>query len=128
MHEFVWPEGKLAITEAALATVVSAAVLRCPGVVALGPPRLGDELVGFLRDSAQAREAAHREPEVTVESGRCLVTVQVVLAFGVHIESVCREIVQAVGAELARSAGIPRSVVDVRVVGVRETAARPLPR
>lgn len=121
VQEIVWPEGRLLIADAALATLAAAAVLACPGVEALGPPRLGEELAGLLRDH---RDAARREPEVVLEEGRCTVTVEVVVTFGAHIETVCRAIMRQVAAELARSAGLTRTVVDVRVVGVRQGAVR----
>lgn len=119
MKEIVWPEGRLLIAESALATVAAAAVVACPGVHALGPPHLGEELAGLLRDPREGRDAARREPEIVLEEGRCTVTVEVVVTFGAHIETVCRAIMRQVAAELARSAGATRTVVDVRVVGVR---------
>lgn len=124
MREVAWPEGRLRIAESALATVAAAAALACPGVVALGPPRLGDELAGLWREHGEGHEGARREPEVVVEPTRCTVTLEVVVAFGAQIEAVCREIVRQVGAALARDAEVERTVVDVRVVGVRPTGGQ----
>lgn len=122
MQEIVWPEGRVLIAETALATIAAAAALDCLGVVALGPPRLGDELAGLLRERREGRDAIRREPEIVLEHGRCTVTVEVVVAFGAHIESVSRHVMRSVADALARSAGLTRTAVDVRIVGVRDAA------
>lgn len=129
MREISTPEGSLILTEAALAAVAGAAALRCPGVVAIPPSRLQDELARLLLDPHPPRDPREaRTAEVQLDADHCRVGLDIVVAFGARISDVCRDVAVAVSADMLQAAGFRPDHVDVRVVGVRSVRGAPADR
>lgn len=125
MREIATPDGKLVLTESALAGVAAAAALRCPGVLATAGHRLQDDLADLLRDPRQghgAQQPPGRGVDVELDSQRCTITLDIVVAFGVHISEVCQAVIGAVTRDVRAAVGFGPDRVDVRVVGVRSAA------
>jgi uncharacterized alkaline shock family protein YloU len=122
MREIATPEGRLVLTESALAAVAAAAALRHPGVVALAGRRLPEGL-GWLRDVPDpGRRGAHPGPggvEVHLDAERCVLALDLVVVYGARLEEVRSGAAAAVAAAVAAAAGFPPDAVEVRVVGVR---------
>lgn len=119
MHEVVTPEGRLVLTEGALAAVVAAAALRCAGVVLTPPRRLQRELKGLLLGDGIDPQDLGVGVELAADGERLVVTVEVIAAFGVHLPSLATEIGRAVVQDLQASAGIRPVRVQVRIQGVQ---------
>ena len=127
MREIATPEGKLVLTESALAGVAAAAALACPGVLDPAGHRLQDDLALLLRDSRDGRSGplpSGRGVEVELDGQHCTVALDIVVAFGVRISTVCRAVVEAVTRDLRAAVGFAPDRVDVRVVGVRPAPTR----
>jgi uncharacterized alkaline shock family protein YloU len=111
MREIETADGKLVLTEAALAGVAAAAALRCPGVVATA--------------GRAAREPLGRGVEVELDAERCAVSLDIVVAYGARLADVCRAVRAAVTEALEAAAGLRPDRVEVRIVGVRAERAQP---
>jgi len=127
MREIATADGKLVLTEPALAAVAAAAALRCPGVVATAGRRLQDELADLLREGQVREGGGTRGVEVELDAERCTIALDLVVAYGARLSEVCRAVMAAVAREVAAAAGFVPERVDVRVIGVRPNGAPPAP-
>jgi uncharacterized alkaline shock family protein YloU len=121
VRELVTPEGRLVLTEAALADVVRAAALACPGVVAMAPRGLPEEIRGLLRGDGDPSVGIG--VEVSGDGDRVRVAVDVVVAYGVHIPGLAAAVAEAVRDALRREADVVAERVLVRVQAVRRLGA-----
>jgi uncharacterized alkaline shock family protein YloU len=120
LREIETPDGRLILTESALATIVRAAALHCPGVAAVGQGGFPGELRGLLFGEADAGGSAGVEMELDAE--HLEVTVDIAIFYGAHIPQVVAAVVAAVTADLEDQAGIRPNRLLVRVQGVRPRA------
>ncbi len=124
MREIRTPEGRLILSELALATIAGHTALLCPGVAATMPGRLPDELARWLLEPPAPRE--QRElgtADIELDDDHCRVGLHLVVTYGASIATVCTEVAHAVAEALRLQAGVLPDQVEVRVVGVRP--ARP---
>ncbi len=113
-------EGRLVLTDAAVAAVAGAAAAGCDGVAATVARGLQGELAGLLEARVpDPRQALERGVEVHLDGEQLRLRVDIAVVFGSHIQDVCRRVVAAVVREVERATGIRPTSVEVRVVGVR---------
>ena len=120
-RELQTAEGRLVLTESALAAVAGAAVGACEGVAATVARGLHDELAGLWRDARapEPRQALERGVDVYLDAEQLRLRVDIAVVFGWRIQEVCRQVVAAVNRDVQRATGIRPTGVEVRVVGVR---------
>ena len=120
VREIVTPDGRLVLTEAALAAIARAAALRCPGVAGTAPSGLPGEIRGLLLGEADAARGG-AGVEVDLDADHLGVVVDIIVLYGAHIPSVATAVVAAVADDLAAQAGIRPRRLQVRVQGVRRS-------
>ena len=120
-REMQTPEGRLVLTEAAVAAIAGAAAVGCEGVAATVARGLQDELAGLWREARapDPRQALERGVEVHLDAEQLRLRLDIAVVFGSRIQDVCRRVVLAVTRDVQRATGIRPTSVDVRVVGVR---------
>lgn len=117
MREIATPEGRLVVTDAAVAAVARAAALRCPGVAGTAARGLQEGLRELLlREGTDGGEGG---VEVQLDDERLAVAIDIVVTFGAHIPSVAAAVVDAVAHDLEQQVGVRPRRVLVRVQGVR---------
>jgi uncharacterized alkaline shock family protein YloU len=129
MREIATADGRLVITEPAVAAVAAAAALGCPGVAALGGRRLQDEFTDWLLEPtehpARSRRPGAAGVDVELDAVRCAIALEVIVAYGARISDVCGSVAGAVSSAVEAGCGFAPQAVDVRAVGVRRVPAPP---
>lgn len=106
--------GTINITEAALASLIGLTAHEVPGVVGMAPANLKEGLSRVL-GRANAREGV----VISREGEGYLADLYVVIAYGVSIPTVARNITERVEHIVRTQAGIPLKATRVHAVGVQ---------
>lgn len=106
--------GHITITEAALASFIGLTAHEVPGVVGMAPASFREGILKVL-GRAQAREGV----VITREDGKYAADLYVVVAYGVNIPTVARNITDRVEHAVKTMAGIELARTRVHAVGVR---------
>lgn len=106
--------GSIVISEAALASLIGLTAHEIPGVVGMAPANLKEGLSRVL-GRANAREGV----VVTREGGAYAADLYVVVAYGVSIPTVARNIKDRVEHIVKTQAGIELGATRVHAVGVQ---------
>lgn len=105
--------GQIIITEAALASLIGLTAHEVPGVVGMAPANFRDGILKVL-GRAQSREGV----VIAKEDGRFTADLYIVVAYGVNIPTVARNITDRVEHAVKTMAGIELKATRVHAVGV----------
>lgn len=114
--------GRIAVSQAAIASLVAEAVKECYGVVGMSGRSRLDELAGSLQRSSR------RGVDIRQGDAGVIVDVYVIVAYGMRIREVAAGVMRRVYFTLSESAGIPVQAVNVHVQGLRVTDNDLLPK
>lgn len=109
----VQPRGRIEVSPAAIASIVSEAVQTCYGVVGVVPKNFATGLADLL---SQERK---RGVEVQVHNGEIVIEVYVVIEYGTRIASVAESIKHVVRYQVERALEMPVAAVNVHVQSLR---------
>lgn len=112
--EFPTERGRIAVAEDVVAGIAGAALARCPGVVGTVPRGWREGLAGLLGTESQGRGV-----EVGSEDGTIVITVHIVVQYGVSMVDVARHVAAQVREAVQRALGETRVRVHVHIAGVR---------
>lgn len=113
MSENVQARGKIEVSPAAIASIVSEAVQTCYGVVGTVPRNFATSLVDIL--SADRK----RGVEVLVRNGEIIVDLFVVVEYGTRVSSVAESIKHVVKYQVERALELPVAAVNVHIQALR---------
>jgi uncharacterized alkaline shock family protein YloU len=105
--------GRIDISETAIASIASQAVLSTYGVVGIAPKNLAKEVAYVFQ-----RDARHGV-DVHITGEEIIIDVHVVVEYGTRIASVATSIMNIVKFNVERALGVPVSKVNVHVEGLR---------
>lgn len=105
--------GRIAVSPAAIATLVAEAVKECYGVVGMSSRSRLDELAGTLQRSGR------KGVEIGEGATGIVVDLYVVVEYGMRISEVASGVMRRVYFTLTETAGIPVQAVNVHVQGLR---------
>ena len=107
--------GRIKVSPAAIAALVTEAVKECYGVVGMSSRSRLDDLAGSLHRSAR-RGVDISESE---GDGGVIVDVYVIVEYGTRISEVASGVMRRIHFSLTQTAGIPVQAVNVHVQGLR---------
>ncbi len=113
MTEKIQPQGKIDVSPAAIASIVSEAVQTCYGVVGTVPRNFARGLAEIL--SADRK----RGVEVRVRNGQIVIDVCVVVEYGTRVSSVAESIKHVVKYQVEKALELPVAAVNVHVQALR---------
>lgn len=113
MEETMKPRGRIEVSPAAIASVVSEAVQTCYGVVGTVPKNLATSLADWLSDERK------RGVEVQVRNGCIVIDVYVVVEYGTRIATVAESVKQVVRYQVETALEMPVEAVNVHVQALR---------
>ncbi len=113
MNEKIVPRGRIEVSPAAIASIVSEAVQTCYGVVGTVPKNLATGIADIL--SADRK----RGVEVSVRAGEIAVDVYVVVEYGTRVSSVVDSIKHVVKYQVERALELPVATVNVHIQALR---------
>jgi uncharacterized alkaline shock family protein YloU len=105
--------GRIKVSPAAIAALVTEAVKECYGVVGMSSRSRLDDLAGSLHRSAR------RGVDISEGDNGVIVDVYVVVEYGTRISEVAAGVMRRIHFSLTQSAGIPVQAVNVHVQGLR---------
>lgn len=111
--------GSISINNEVVANIVAMAAKEVPGVVALASSTIKDDIVGLL--------GSRKGSAVTIgesDEGSYVITVKLILTFGVQLAKVAEEVQRAVRDQVENMTNKEVSRVDVFVDGVRQPETR----
>ncbi|GGR77912.1 Asp23/Gls24 family envelope stress response protein [Deinococcus sedimenti] len=106
--------GSIQITEAALASLIGLTAHEIPGVVGMAPANLKEGLSRVL-----GRANVSDGVVISRDAGKYAADLYVVVAYGVSIPTVARNVVERVEHTVKTQAGIDLSATRVHAVGVQ---------
>ncbi len=105
--------GRIEVAPAAIASIVSDAVLTCYGVVGTADRDLAAGIAHVLtRDH-------RRGISVQIRNGQIVIDVYVIIEYGTRIAAVARSVMNVVQFRVEQALGVPVGEVNVHVVGLR---------
>lgn len=105
--------GRIKVSPAAIAALVTEAVKECYGVVGMSSRSRLDDLAGSLHRSAR------RGVDISEGENGVIVDVYVVVEYGTRISEVAASVMRRIHFSLTQTAGIPVQAVNVHVQGLR---------
>ena len=105
--------GRIKVSPAAIAALVTEAVKECYGVVGMSSRSRLDDLAGSLHRSAR------RGVDISEGDNGVIVDVYVVVEYGTRISEVAAGVTRRIHFSLTKTAGIPVQAVNVHVRGLR---------
>ena len=105
--------GRIKVSPAAIAALVTEACKECYGVVGMSSRSRLDDLAGSLHRSAR------RGVDISEGDNGVIVDVYVVVEYGTRISEVASGVMRRIHFSLTQSAGIPVQAVNVHVQGLR---------
>lgn len=106
--------GKISITEETVASVAGIAASECNGLVGMSNRKVKDGLSGILK-----RENWTKGIEVTIEENIVHLNLYVVLAYGVKIQEVSKNLIEKVKTDVEAHTGLTVSEINVFVQGIK---------
>ena len=114
--------GRIAVSQAAIASLVAEAVKECYGVVGMSGRSRLDELAGSLQ------RGSRRGIDIRQGDAGVIVDVYVIVAYGMRIREVASGVMRRVYFTLNESAGLHVQAINVHVQGLRVTDNDLLPK
>jgi len=108
------PQGKIVISNHAIASIASRTVTEAYGVVGMASRHLRDGLAEVLH-----RDVRNKGVDVRVSAGKITIELYVVVEYGTRISEVARNIAGNVKFAVERAVGVPVEQVNVNVQGLR---------
>ena len=105
--------GRIAVSQAAIASLVAEAVKECYGVVGMSSRSRLDELAGTLQ------RGSRKGVEIGDGAAGIVVDIYVIVEYGMRISEVADGVMRRVFFTLTETAGIPVQAVNVHVQGLR---------
>ena len=105
--------GRIKVSPAAIAALVTEAVKECYGVVGMSSRSRLDDLAGSLHRSAR------RGVDISEGDSGVIVDVYVIVEYGTRISEVASGVMRRIHFSLTQTAGIPVQAVNVHVQGLR---------
>jgi len=105
--------GRIEVSPAAIASIVSQAVSSTYGVVGIAPKNLANEVAHVFQ-----RDARHGV-DVCIQGDQIIIDVHVIVEYGTRIASVAKSIMNQVKFNVERALGVPVAQVNVHVEGLR---------
>ncbi|MGC9521475.1 MAG: Asp23/Gls24 family envelope stress response protein [Anaerolineae bacterium] len=113
MSDKIVPRGKIDVSQAAIASIVSEAVQTCYGVVGTVPRNFATGLADILSTDRK------RGVEVVVRNGEITIDLYVVVEYGTRISAVAESIKDVVKYQVERALELPVAEVNVHVQALR---------
>ncbi len=113
MSDRLQPKGKIDVSPAAIASIVSEAVQTCYGVVGTVPKNFATGLVDII--SAERK----RGVEVLVQNGEIVVDVYVVVEYGTRVSTVAESVKHVVKYQVEKALELPVAKVNVHIQALR---------
>lgn len=107
------PAGRVEVSPQAVASIARAALVECYGVVGLAPARRGAAVLSRL-----GRPDPLAGVEVRVVEGEIVLTLHIVVEYGVRISEVARNAMRSVAFAVEKALGMPVREVNVNVDGL----------
>ena len=104
------PSGRVEISRAAIAAIVRAAVQQSYGVVGMAPGSFSRNLARYLR-----QDDPQRGIEIEVTGDQIVITLHVVLEYGLRISEVAHNLMDNVKFAVEHALGMPVQAVNVHV-------------
>jgi uncharacterized alkaline shock family protein YloU len=105
--------GRIAVSQAAIASLVAEAVKECYGVVGMSSRSRLDELAGTLQ------RGSRKGVEIGEGAAGIVVDIYVIVEYGMRISEVASGVMRRVYFTLTETAGIPVQAVNVHVQALR---------
>jgi uncharacterized alkaline shock family protein YloU len=109
--------GKIEVTQTAIASLASQAVLECYGVVGMAVKDLASGIVQILAPASHRRGV-----NVQIVDGEIVIDLYVVIEYGTRIAMVARNMQSAVKYTVERALDVPVTAVNVHVQDLRVSA------
>jgi uncharacterized alkaline shock family protein YloU len=109
----VQPKGKIEVSPAVIASIVSEAVQTCYGVVGTVPRNFATGLVDLLSTDRK------RGVEVQVHNGEVIIDVFVVVEYGTRVSMVARSVKQVVKYQVEKALEMSVMAVNVHIQALR---------
>ncbi|MBC7263549.1 MAG: Asp23/Gls24 family envelope stress response protein [Chloroflexi bacterium] len=106
--------GRVEVAPSAIASLAGQAVLECYGVVGMAAVTLRHGLAELLHP-----ESYRRGVEVTLQDGKIIIDLYVIIEYGTRISEVAQNIMENVKFQVERSLGVPIHQINVHVQGLR---------
>lgn len=113
MSERLRTRGKIEVAPAAIASIVSEAVLTCYGVVGTVPKNFATGLADILSTDRK------RGVEVMVHEGEIGIDLYVVVEYGTRVSSVAESIKHVVKYQVEKALELPVATVNVHIQALR---------
>ncbi len=113
MSDKIQPRGKIEVSPAVIASIVSEAVQTCYGVVGTVPKNLATGLVDILSTDRK------RGVEVFVRDGEITIDVYVVVEYGTRVSSVAESVKHVVKYQVEKALELPVTQVNVHIQALR---------
>lgn len=113
-QEIDTPEGKIVFSSEVIATIAGLAAMECYGVVGMAARSLQDGLAGIL-----GRENLTRGVQVTSQDGQLVVTLGIIVGYGMRISEVAANVVDRVRYSVEQATGLKVKRVNIDVQGVK---------
>jgi uncharacterized alkaline shock family protein YloU len=110
--------GRIEVSSQVVASIAGHAAGECYGIVGMAARGLRDGIAERLQ-----RENLHRGVEVRVEEDGIIVSLYVVVEYGVRITEVARSLQDMVRYQVEKALGIKVKSIDVNVQGIHHEAA-----
>ena len=106
--------GKLVLSEEVIATIAGVAATECYGIVGMASRRVADGIAELL-----GKENLSRGVEVILDGNKAVITLNVIVGYGVRISEVARNVIQKVKYTVESATGLSVVKVNINVQGVK---------
>ncbi len=107
-------KSKLNISEDVVSTIAGVAAMECFGVVGMSTRNLKEGITELLR-----KDNVHKGIDISILENKVIVTLFIVVAYGVKISEVAQNIQEKVKFSIENMTGMEVESVNVNVTGVR---------
>jgi uncharacterized alkaline shock family protein YloU len=107
--------GSIEISPVAIASIASAAVLGCYGVVGMASRTFRDGLAELIHPDDSPRKGV----QVELVEDRINIDLYVIMEYGVRVSEVAHNIMQSVKFNVEKVLGVPVAEVNVHIQGLR---------
>lgn len=106
--------GDVTIRNEVLARMAGAVASKCYGVVGMAAKDAKDGVVSILKANNITKGIG-----VSVEDGRAVIELHIIVEYGTNISTICKSIANRVRYAIAEYAGVKVKRIDIKVEGIR---------